>query len=297
MNVKYNNLLQNSNTYASLASSSYGYPTTEHQNYASSTKKFTTYDPENQVQIQYVIKYVPVPYTVPSTALSSADQQIQNAGEITYITPKPNFHKDSYKKSQSSNSQTAQTVTPITYSPSTKAYLEYAKYAEAYDKLPIEESRQQQQLSSYKSYIQQQPSLYKYNEKTSKKYVPTSYVLATIGKSAPTHYTTSIKHENLAQDNAYITKLVSVPLPVEKYTAQTNYRSETMDDTKSYSEPNYFYSPTNNKYIPNTLPSTDHLLTYRSNLPYQHLSSLYKKDVNSISSTPSYDNNFKEKLH
>ncbi len=273
--------ITNSNAYASLAPS-YTYLNSDQPNSVPAPKKYTTYDPENNVQIQYVIKYVPVPYTV-----STHDQYPQNTPDVAYITPRPYYYNSATKKTITQDVQGAHAAAShAAYTTSTEAYGEYAKYAESYAPLLDDSSPS---LPSFK-YIQPPTSPYKYyQDKSAKKYVPTSYVLASIGKTLPAHYSTSIKHESVQQDGAYPTKLVPIPLPVDKYTAQ-DFKASPVEDTKTYSDPDYAYAISNTKYKQSLIPAVSHLLSYDYGVPYQHRPAFYKKDVsNSVSSTSNYD--------
>lgn len=320
--------ISNSNAYASLAPV-YAYPNSD-SGFASSssaagtaypqTKKYTTYDPENNVQIQYVIKYVPVPYTVAAT-----DQYPHNVPQSAYITPKPYLFKESVasaaaKKPTVTVAQSVQAVSPGSYASSTEGYAEYAKYAESYASAAASGSAaaaaaaaaaadeySQQYPPQFKSYVHA-PS-YKYYDKNAyaKKYAPTSYVLAAVGKSASTHYASSIRHDSSASDHdhdgVYATKLAPVPLTVDKYTAQDNYKSAAADhdtDTKSYVDGDYS-SPSLYSSLPDSgvkyksslvaapVP-VPHFFNYEHDSPFQYQSSYHKKDVSaSISSTRTAD--------
>lgn len=275
----------NSNAYASIAPAAYGYSADSSlSNYVPPPRKFITYDPEKKVHVQYVIKYVPVPYTV-----QSHDQQYAQNPADAYPTPQT-YTKEAHKKTIFQPSQPLHSLNPVTYPTTTEAYYaENPKYAEAY--APAYDEAAQQPV--YKSYPQ--PAYYaKYVDKNAKKYVPTSYVLATLGKSAPTHYSASIKHENGGHEHLYSSKLQQVPTPltsIDKYSNQ-DYKS---DEPKSYSEPDYAYAVAGDRYKHGSvLPPASHFLAYDYNVPeqyQQHQQLLYfKKDVSaSVSSTPSYE--------
>lgn len=330
--------ISSSNAYASLAPV-YAYPTNTDSgqavtaatnaggSYPQQSKKYTTYDPENNVQIQYVIKYVPVPYTLasadqyafnapqyaqasPQYAQSApqytytASQYAHSSPETAYITPKPYQYKETAKKPTIT---IAQAVSQNVYASSTENYADYAKYAESakyadsYTQTAADDYSQQ--YPQYKSYVS--PSSYKFNDKNvyAKKYVPTSYVLASIGKSASTHYASSIRHDSASdQDSAYTTKLAPVPLTVDKYTAQDHYNKPAAaapEDTKSYLEndyPSVLYSLPDNsiKYkSPLVAAPVSHFLNYEQESPFQFQSpssSYHKKDVSkSVSSTRTAD--------
>lgn len=247
-------------------------------------RKFIAYDPENKVHVQYVIKYVPVPYTV-----QSHDQHYaQGPAEVAYATPKTvTYVKEAHKKPAL---HAPSVHSPVTYPTTTEAYYsESAKYAETY--APAYDEAAQQPL--YKAYSQ--PAYYaKYVDKNAKKYVPTSYILATLGKSAPTHYSATIKHESGGHDHLYTSKLApvaSVPFAtVDKYSSP-----EYKDEAKSYSEPDYAYTVASqsDRYKHGAVLPPSQFLAYDYNVPeqYQHQQLLYfKKDVSaSVSSTPSYE--------
>lgn len=282
--------IPNSNAYASIAPA-YGYSAADSSlsSYVPPPRKFITYDPEKKVHVQYVIKYVPVPYTD-----QSHDQHYpQSPADASYATPQTfTYSKEAHKKTIFSHSQPLHSLNPVTYPTSTEGYYaENPKYAEAY--APSYDDAAQQPV--YKSYSQ--PAYYaKYVDKNAKKYVPTSYVLATIGKSAPTHYSATIKHENGGHEHLYTSKLqpvASVPLSsFDKYSSQ-DYKSA--DESKSYSEPDYTYAVAGDRYKHGAvLPPASHVLAYDYNVPeqyQQHQQLLYfKKDVSaSVSSTPSYE--------
>lgn len=282
--------IPNSNAYASIAPAAYGYSGADSSlsSYVPAPRKFITYDPEKKVHVQYVIKYVPVPYTI-----QSHDQHYaQSPADVSYATPQT-YSKEAHKKTIFPHGQNLYSPNPVTYPTSTEAYYtENAKYAEAY--APTYDDAAQQ--PAYKSYSQ--PAYYaKYVDKSTKKYVPTSYVLATLGKSAPIHYSASIKHENGGHEHLYSTKLqqvASAPVAsVDKYSS-LDYKSAA-DESKSYAEPDYAYAIAGDRYKHGAvLPPASHFLAYDYNAPeqyQQHQQLLYfKKDVSaSISSTPSYE--------
>lgn len=278
--------LSNGNIYASLAPV-VGYSDQSALGYGAPKK--LSYDYQQQPQqpaTQYYIKYVPVPYAVP-------EDQYQQLPDTAYITPKP-YYKSPKKPALVPE---AEASTPG-YAYSNEAYQDtkYASYAP------------QQEAYQYPEYKYVQPTAYKYYDKNvyAKKYVPTSYLVATLGKDSSTHYATNIQHDSSLQDHSYATKLTGalpdpsytnkyssglqepsyttklapVPLPVDKYVVQQD--SPAQEENK-YSEPYAFVYPnTNTKYKPLFSVPQYNYDSYGS----QHYN---KKDVESVSSTKSYE--------
>ncbi|XP_065222397.1 uncharacterized protein LOC135846951 [Planococcus citri] len=246
---------------------------------------------EHQPPTQYYIKYVPVPYAVP-------EDQYQNIPDTAYITP-----KTIYKSPKKPAFVPEVEASTPSYAYSNEAYQD-TKYAASY--APSQEAYQ------YPEYKYVQPAAYKYYDKNvyAKKYVPTSYLVATLGKEGSTHYAANIQHDSSLQEHAYQTKLASplqehsyatklssslqepsyttklapVPLPVDKYVVQDSPSSQ---EENKYSENGYayVYPSTDTKYKP--LFSVPQQYSYDS---YGSGSQHYnKKDVESVSSTKSYE--------
>lgn len=289
--------LSNGNIYASLAPV-LGYSNTDQSAIGYAVPKKLPYEYQQHQAPQYYIKYVPVPYAVPQ------DQYQDTA----YITPKPYAYKAPKRPAQAQEVE----ASTAAYAYSDGAYQD-AKYAASY--APAEESYQ------YPEYKYVQPSAYKYYDKNvyAKKYVPTSYLVATIGKGGSTHYASNIQHDSYSGpshepsyakynspsqepsyakysspsqepsyklgsslQDPYTTKLAPVPLPVEKYVVQD---SQSPEENK-YTENGYAYvypsTSTNTKYKPLfTVPQYQY--DYAAS-PHYH-----KKDVQSVSSTKSYE--------